>query len=192
MRAINKHYTHVADELATDETTLTMPSRNHAVVLVSKLHKPTLRALAYAKATRPDTLTALTVNIEDETTRRLLADWARRDLPVQLTVLESPYREMTRPVIAYVKQLRKDNPRELVSVFIPEYVVGHWWEQVLHNQSPLRLKGRLLFQPGVVVVSVPWQLASSERVASDGGGLGAPPAQVDALRHGAGRPPVTK
>ena len=173
--------------------TLTLPSRNHAVVLVSKLHKPTLRALAYAKATRPDTLTALTVNIEDETTRRLLADWERHNLPIELTVLESPYREMTRPVIAYFKQLRKDNPRELVSVFIPEYVVGHWWEQLLHNQSPLRLKGRLLYQPGVVVVSVPWQLDSSERIGPDGRRLPAPPpAQVDALRHGADRPPVTK
>jgi hypothetical protein len=51
----------------------------------------------------------------------------------------------------------------VVTVYIPEYVVGHWWEQILHNQSALRLKGRLLFQPGVMVTSVPWQLASSAR-----------------------------
>jgi hypothetical protein len=62
-----------------------------------------------------------------------------------------------------VKRIRTDNPRDVVTVFIPEYVVGHWWEQILHNQSALRLKGRLLFQPGVMVTSVPWQLASSER-----------------------------
>ena len=76
---------------------LMLPSRNHVVVLVSKLHKPTMRALAYARATRPDTLTALTVNVDDEETRALLAEWERRDLPVKLTVLESPYREVTRP-----------------------------------------------------------------------------------------------
>jgi amino acid transporter len=166
MRAIHRHYTRVADELATEDTGLILPSRNHVVVLVSKVHKPTLRALAYARATRPDTLTALTVNVDDEDTRRLQADWEAHDLPVPLTVVESPYREITRPIIDYVRGIRKDRPRDIVSVFIPEYVVGRWWEQLLHNQSALRLKGRLLFQPGVMVTSVPWQLTSSD-VAAD-------------------------
>ena len=161
MRAINKHYTRVSEELATEDTGLMLPSRNHVIVLVSKVHKPTLRALAFAKATRPDTLTALTVNVEDDATRALQAEWERHDLPVPLTVLESPYREVTRPLIDYIRKLRTDRPRDIVSVFIPEYVVGHWWEHLLHNQQALRLKGRLLFQPGVMVTSVPWQLASS-------------------------------
>jgi hypothetical protein len=161
MRAINRHYTHVSSELTADQRGLMLPARNHVVVLVSKLHKPTMRALAYARATRPDTLTALTVNVDDEETRALLAEWERRDLPVKLTVLESPFREVTTPVVDYVRNLRTKRPNDIVSVFIPEYVVGHWWEHLLHNQSALRLKGRLLFQPGVMVTSVPWQLASS-------------------------------
>jgi amino acid transporter len=161
MRAINRHYTHIAEELASDEVGLILPARNHVVVLVSKVHKPTLRALAYARATRPDTLTALTVNINDDDTRALLAEWERHDLPVKLTVLESPYREVTRPIVGYIKELRANRPNDVVSVFIPEYVVGHWWEHVLHNQSALRLKGRLLFQQGVMVTSVPWQLEST-------------------------------
>jgi amino acid transporter len=160
MRGINKHYTHVSEELQTEGRGLMLPARNHVVVLVSKLHKPTMRALAYAKATRPDTLTALTVNVDDAETRGLLAEWERLNLPIGLTVLESPYREVTNPVIEYIRQLRQDRPGDVVSVFIPEYVVGHWWEHLLHNQSALRLKGRLLFQPGVMVTSVPWQLAS--------------------------------
>ena len=161
MRGINKHYARVSDELATEDTGLMLPSRNHVIVLVSKVHKPTLRALAYAKATRPDTLTALTVNVEDEATRALQADWARHDLPVPLTVVESPFREVARPLLEYIKKLRADRPRDVVNVFIPEYVVGRWWEQLLHNQSALRLKGRLLFQPGVMVTSVPWLLEST-------------------------------
>jgi amino acid transporter len=161
MRAINRHYTRVARELATEDTGLMLPARNHVIVLVSKVHKPTLRALAFAKATRPDTLTALTVNVDDDATRALQAEWERHDLPVPLTVVESPYREVTRPLLDYIKKLRADRPRDVVSVFIPEYVVGHWWETLLHNQSALRLKGRLLFQPGVMVTSVPWQLDSS-------------------------------
>jgi amino acid transporter len=165
MRAINKHYGRVSRELATDDTGLLLPSRNHSIVLVNKVHKATLRALAFAKATRPDTLTALTVNVTDEDTRALLADWERHDLPVQLTVLESPFREVTRPLIDYIRQLRADRPRDIVNVFIPEYVVGHWWEQLLHNQSALRLKARLLFEPGVMVTSVPWQLDSTAGLA---------------------------
>jgi amino acid transporter len=161
MRGINRHYSRVAEELSTEDTGLMLPARNHVIVLVSKVHKPTLRALAFAKATRPDTLTALTANIDDEATRQLQAEWERHDLPVPLTVVESPYREITRPLLDYIKKLRADRPRDVVNVFIPEYVVGHWWEQLLHNQSALRLKGRLLFQPGVMVTSVPWQLDSS-------------------------------
>jgi hypothetical protein len=133
----------------------------HAIVLVSKVHKPTLRALSFARATRPDVLTALTVNVDDEETRRLQADWERYDLPVPLTVIESPFREITRPVVDHVKDIRRASPREIVVVFVPQYVVGHWWENVLHNQSALRLRARLQFQPGVMITSVPFQLASS-------------------------------
>lgn len=125
------------------------------------MHKPTLRALAFARATRPDELTALTVNVDDADTRQLQADWERFDIPVPLTVLESPYREITRPVLDFVKSIRRDSPRELVVVFVPQYVVGHWWENVLHNQSALRLRARLQFQPGVMITTVPWQLESS-------------------------------
>jgi amino acid transporter len=164
MVAIRRHYDRVAAELVAGESDAVLPSRNHAIVLVSTLHKPTLRALAYARATRPDVLEAVTVNVDDADTKRLMRDWDKRKLPVPLKVVESPYREITKPVLDYVKRIRSRNPRDVVTVFIPEYVVGHWWEQILHNQSALRLKGRLLFQPGVMVTSVPWQLRSSERV----------------------------
>jgi hypothetical protein len=138
-----------------------LPSRVHAVVLVSRLHRPALRALAYARATRPDTLTAITVATSAEEVRTLRTQWAERDVPIPLTVLESPYREITSPVLQYVARLRHGGPRDVVVVYIPEYVLGHWWEHLLHNQSALRLKARLLFQRGVMVVSVPWQLESS-------------------------------
>jgi amino acid transporter len=165
MKLIRGHYDAVGRELEqqTGEDDQVLPSRNHAVVLVSKLHLPTLRALAYARATRPDTLEAVTVNVDDAETRQLVRKWEDSDVAVPLKVIASPYREITRPVVDYVKRISKESPRAVVTVFIPEYVVGHWWEQLLHNQSALRLKGRLLFMPGVMVTSVPWQLNSSER-----------------------------
>jgi hypothetical protein len=161
MRAIRAHYDRVSAELEPEPGGVVMPARVHAVVLVSRVHRPTLQALAYARATRPDTLTALTVAINHDEVVRLQQQWADRDLNVPLTILDSPYREITNPVLDYVSRLRADGARDLVVVYIPEYVVGRWWEQLLHNQSALRLKARLLFQRRVMVVSVPWQLESS-------------------------------
>ncbi len=170
MKAIRGHYNRVRDELVpADGAVTTLPSRVHAVVLVSKIHKPTLRALAYARATRPSTLVAVTVGVEPAETAALREEWDRHDIPVPLKVLDSPYREITRPALDYVRSIQRESPRDVVTVFVPEYVLGHWWQQVLHNQSALRLKTRLLFEPGVMVVSVPYQLASSEsaRAAED-------------------------
>ena len=165
MKAIRRHYERVAAELALGsdaDAARALPSRVHAIVLISHLHRPTMRALAYARASRPQVLEALTVSVEPEETQALRQEWDAMDLPVPLKVLDSPFREITRPVISYVRSVRRESPRDLVVVYIPEYVVGHWWETLLHNQSALRLKGRLLFTPGVVVASVPWQLSSTE------------------------------
>ncbi|MQA16114.1 MAG: amino acid permease [Pseudonocardiaceae bacterium] len=165
MLAIRRHYDRVVTELTPRAADAVLPSRNHAIVLVSTLHLPTLRALAYARAIRPDVLEAVTVNVDPATTRRLVDEWGRMDSPVPIKVLESPYREITGPVVEYVRRVRSEHPRAVFTVFIPEYVVGRWWEQLLHNQSALRLKGRLLFEPRTMVTSVPWQLRSSDRVA---------------------------
>jgi hypothetical protein len=162
MTRIRSHYDRVAIELEPAPAGVPLPSRVHAVVLVSKLHTPTLRALAFARASRPDTLIALTARTSDAETEQLMQEWVDREVPVRLTILDSPYRDVTRPVLDYIEQMRRTGPRDVVCVFIPEYVVGHWWEHLLHNQSALRLKARLLFRPGVMVTSVPWQLGSAE------------------------------
>ena len=165
MKAIHQHYDTVSQELRGEsDQDVVLPSRNHAVVLVSNLHLPTRRALAYARATRPDVLEAITVSVDDGEARELVHKWEESDVSVPLKVIASPYREITRPILDYVKRITAESKRTVVTVFIPEYVVGHWWEHILHNQSALRLKGRLLFIPNVMVTSVPWQLNSSERV----------------------------
>jgi amino acid transporter len=167
MKAINRHYAAVSRELTpveAEQREIVLPSRNHAVVLVSSMHLPTLRALAYARAMRPDVLEALNVSVDDAETRKLTAEWEASDVSVPLKVVASPYREVTGPVLDYIRRISKASPRTVVTVFVPEYVVGHWWESLLHNQSALRLKTRLRFMPNVVVASVPWQLDSSDRL----------------------------
>ena len=162
MKGIHRHYDTVGKQMAVEgDEPLMLPSRVHAIVLVSKLHKPTLRALAFAKAARPYTLEAVTVDVDRDESEALQADWDRRGIPIPLKRLASPYREITRPILQYVRDIRRQSPRDVVMVYIPEYVVGHWWEHILHNQSALRLKGRLLFTPGVMVTSVPYQLISA-------------------------------
>lgn len=170
MKAIHSHYRRVAEGLAVaEDAELLRPSNNHAVVLVSDMNLATMQALGYAKTTRPARLTALTVNLDDTETHALQAAWDRHHIDIPLTVLASPYREITRPILDYIRRIRKLSPRDVVTVFIPEYVVVHWWERLLHNQSALRLKSRLLFQPAVMVTSVPYQLQSFDRDTAAGG-----------------------
>ncbi|GAA4901770.1 APC family permease [Tessaracoccus lubricantis] len=164
MLGISNHYRAVARELRlTPESDRALPSRVRGVILVQRVNLPTAKAIAFARATRPTTLTAVTVAIDDDEVEQILDEWEEEDFGVPLKVIASPYREITGPFIRYVSDLRTENPRDVVSVYIPEYVVGHWWEQVLHNQTALLIRTRLHFMQGVMVTSVPYQLRSSGR-----------------------------
>jgi len=161
MRAISRHYTNVAEETALTEVPPVAPARNHVLVLVSKVSGPSMRALAYARSLRPYSLDAINVAVDDEESDQLTQEWDKAVFDIPLKVIDSPYREITRPILQYVRDYPRTGPRDIITVIIPEYVVGHWWENLLHNQSALRLKGGLLFLPGVVVVDVPWHLKSA-------------------------------
>jgi len=161
MKAIAEHYRHLGAELQPTALGVALPANVHAVVLVSNLLTPTLRALAFAQATAPATLRAVKVSAED-VDDPLPREWEQRGVPVPLVVIESPYRETVRPVQLYVRQLRRDYPGDVISIIIPEYVVGHPWENLLHNQTALRLKARLRFEPSVTVTSVPWVIGAKQ------------------------------
>ncbi|MDR1799653.1 MAG: APC family permease [Bifidobacteriaceae bacterium] len=160
MLAIRRHYREVDQAVAIEsgQATATLPSRVHAIVLVSAMTRATARALAYARATRPSTLEALNVAIDRAGCRDLWRAWDRLNVPVTLRILDAPAREITRPLVDYIERLRLVAPHDLVVLYIPEKVVAHWWQQWLHNRSAERLTSRLRHVPGVVVTSVPWQL----------------------------------
>ena len=164
MTAISNHYRAVEREVAlTPESDRALPSRVRAVILVQRMNLPTVKAIAFARATRPTTITAVSVAVDDDEVEQILDEWEAEDMGIPLKVIASPYREITGPFIRYISELRSENPRDVVSVYIPEYVVGHWWEQALHNQTALLIRTRLHFMPGVMVTSVPYQLRSSGR-----------------------------
>jgi amino acid transporter len=162
MLAIHRHYERTERRQAAPPGGVTLPSRVHAVVLVSRLNAPAMQALAFARAARPSTLVGLHVQTDRSDITGLEDEWERRDIPVPLVIVDSPFRDVTGPAVDYVRRLREAHPGDMVAVYIPEYVVTHWWETLLHNQSAIRLKTRLLFVPGVVTTSVPTLLAGTQ------------------------------
>lgn len=162
MKAISRHYDKVARETALDSAeTHTLPSRVRAVVLVLELNKPAVRAINFARASRASSIEAVAIGADPEHVQAMRDEWRDLDLGVPLKVIASPFRETVGPFVGYVKGIRSGNPRDVVMVFIPELVVGHWWERLLHNQTTLLIKTRLAFLPGVITTAVPYQLASS-------------------------------
>ncbi|MFF7499870.1 APC family permease [Streptomyces lavendulae] len=162
MKGVRRHYDVVARQVTVAPGIKPRkPSRHHVIVLVASVHAPTLKALGYAQGLRPDTLTALSVAADEEDAQRLRRAWGEHDPGIALKILHSPYREVVGPVMAYVEEQAAAEGTDVLSVVIPEYVVGHWWEQPLHNQNALRLKARLLFTPGVAVIDVPYLLESA-------------------------------
>ena len=166
MNAIRRYYTSVGEQLAIDDLHdwRVGPARVHAIVLVSRLHKPTMRAITYAVSTHPTSIEAVNVDTGGDEARELVKLWREDQIDVPLTILDSPFRDIVRPILTHVRSIRRDSPRDLVVIYLPEYVVRHWWQQILHNQSALRLKAALLFIPGVVTASVPWLIGSAAPV----------------------------
>jgi hypothetical protein len=155
---VKRHYDRVNDALAVPEGYRPRRHTHTVVVLVGRLHRPALAALAYAKSLAPDRLVALSVAAEPEEAEAIQEQWERFGIDVPLRVLSSPYRELTAPVLAELDDLDAQYDNDVITVILPEFVLKRWWEQLLHNQSALLLKGRLLFRKNTVVVSVPYHI----------------------------------
>jgi amino acid transporter len=157
-RAIHKHYVGVAKQLSTEGLDDLRPIKHTVLVPISGIHRGVVNALQYAKSIAPDHVQAVYVDFDEEATMKLREKWERWGAGVQLVVLPSPYRELTRPLLRYITRLEKKNENDVVTVLLPEFVPAKWWQHLLHNQSSLMLKGALLFKEGVIVISVPYHL----------------------------------
>jgi amino acid transporter len=133
---------------------LDKPVQNVVVVPIARLNRPAVQALRYAQALSPD-VTAVHVATDPRLAADLEAAWATWGRGIPLTILESPYRSLTRPLLQYLVELKRHEGAEVVTVVLPEFVPDRWWEQLLHGQSAQFLKLSLLFKPGFVVTSVP-------------------------------------
>ncbi len=167
LRAVQRHYTRVADLLRVPEGYRPLPHTHTVVVLVGSIHQGVLAALTYARSLSPDRLIALSVVSSPEESDEIGAQWERYGLSIELERRYSPYRELTPPVLKYLDELDAAYENDIITVVVPEFVLGHWWQQFLHNQSALLLKGRLLFRRNTVVTSVPFHLSEPEPDSGD-------------------------
>ena len=139
-----------------------LPSRVHAIVYVERVRRPVVRALSYARAGRPSTIEALTVNNDRAALEVVKKRWYALGIPVPLSVIDSPYRDTVDAVVSYIRRRRKKSPRDILVVYLPEFVVEHWWQRILHRRTVRRLKQALLHEPGVMTATVPWAMHEDE------------------------------
>ena len=180
----HKHYVKVANMLRVEPEWQPATRGNTTVVLVSGVHRSSLEAIAFAKRLRPDNLVCATV-CDEEQAEHIRQDWLRFDVDAQLEVVDSPYRELTGPLLRFLDEVSARHPNDNMTVILPELVVDRWWGNLLHNQSALALKARLLFRPRTIVISVPLHLNPKfHEVAPGDGEAGAPPplSEEEAMR----------
>jgi amino acid transporter len=157
-RRIHRHYVRIDAQLAVEPGTVVRRRTNTVVVLVGRITKGTLTAIAYARSLHPDRLVAVSVVADAEAQDRILEQWEDHQIPVELRTIYSPYRELSRPILDYIDELDAGQPDDFLTVVVPEFSLRHWWEQALHNQSALVLRTRLRGRPNTVVTSVPFHL----------------------------------
>ncbi|MBV9172240.1 MAG: APC family permease [Chloroflexi bacterium] len=156
-RTIKRHYVEAERHTALPaqpDATLARPPRNVVVVPIARMNRPAIQALRYAQALSPD-VTAVHVTTDANEAAAMEAAWATWGNGVPLTIVESPYRSLTRPLLQYLAELKRHEDAEVVTVVLPEFVPDSWWQHLLHGQSAQFLKLSLLFTPGFVVTSVP-------------------------------------
>lgn len=164
MIGVNRYYRDVEHEIAVDDATHFGSEGDVALILVNRLQKPVVKALDYALAAKHDKTFALHVSVSPEETARLREQWAAHDIPVPLLIIDSPYRSFASPVSAFIKKYRAEHGSAVVTVYLPQYIVGHWWEKILHNRRAQRIATQLMLIHGVSITLVPWLLDSSELI----------------------------
>jgi hypothetical protein len=157
---IHRHYIGVKAKLAASRLDAVLPTKHHAIVLVSSLHKGVVQALRYARLISGDRVEALTVDLgsdgynDSPAIQKLRADWVYYGMGVPLRSVPSPYRKIVEPILAEVDRFRLAEPDVCLTIILPEFVTSHWWERVLHGQMAFRIKAQLMLKPGVIVTSV--------------------------------------
>jgi len=155
--AIHRHYMRTQDALVIEHLDEAVPPMRAPVVIVpvGRLDKATARAVAFARSISP-AVKAVHVGTSEDSAREFRARWEAWAGKVPLDVIESPYRSLVPPLLAYIDALQKREPDRPITVVLASFVPHSWWEWLLHSQTALRLKASLLFRPNTIVIDVPY------------------------------------
>lgn len=159
-KSIQGHYRSIATQLSLEGIEHILPTevKNNVLVLVSGMHRGTLKALEYSRALSPHYLQAVIVDIDPQATAAVQQKWPKWGQGVDLHVIESPYRGILQPLKEYITAVDLERPDDVITLIIPEFIPSRWWEHLLHNQTALLIKLAFVFQPNVVIVDIPYQL----------------------------------
>ncbi len=164
MIGVHRYYRDVEHEIRMDDTVHFGSAGDVAIILVNRLQKPVVKAIDYALAARHDKTLAVHVAVDDADADRLQREWEAHGIPIPLVIISSPYRAYTSPVVGFIEKYREKHGSSVVTVYLPQYIVGHWWESLLHNRRSRRLAQQLMLVHGVSITLVPWLLDSSELI----------------------------
>jgi len=165
---ISHHYKYVEAERTTGVPIHPKNIHHRMIVPIAGVDRVSIQSLAYARSITPHVI-AVHVAMTAEDVESVRADWQRwqgqlaEEEETHLVIIESPYRSLSRPLLAYIDTVHELYPEETLTVILPEFVVAHWWEHLLHNQTALRLKAALLFCPGIVVTNMPQHLPAKHK-----------------------------
>ncbi len=164
MIGVNRYYRDVEHEIRVDDTTHFGAEGDLAIVLVNRLQKPVVKAIDYALAAKHDQTVAVHIAVSEADSSALQHEWLEHRIPMKLVIIESPYRSYASPVAKFIKKYREQNGSSVVTVYLPQYIVGHWWESLLHNRRSRRIAQQLMLIHGVTITLVPWLLDSTELI----------------------------
>lgn len=164
MIGVHRYYRDVEHEIQMDDQTHFGSTGDVALILVNRLQKPAVKAVDYALAAKHDKTFAVHVSVTKEDADALEKEWAEHRMPIPLKIIESPYRMYASPIAEFVRKYREQHGSSVVTVYLPQYIVGHWWESLLHNRRSRRIAQQLMLVHGVSITLVPWLLDSSELI----------------------------
>ncbi|MGE3911747.1 MAG: APC family permease [Chloroflexota bacterium] len=153
-RMVQRHYAEADRTMKLAGPPTDQPLKNVVIVPIARLNRPAFQALRYARSLSPEAM-AVHVASDPEKADEIEAAWQDWAQGIPLTIIESPYRSLARPLLHYLGELKRVERADVVTVVLPEYIPNSWWQHILHGQSAQFLKLALLFRPGFVVVSVP-------------------------------------
>jgi amino acid transporter len=164
MYETKKYYAEVETEIQLKPEIVFGSKGDYAIVLMDKLTAPQLKALDYALSSKHDLLEVVHIGVDPETSAQFEKDWIAYGIQVPLRIIPSPFRDFGAPLSEYLTEYRAQHPEKRMAIYIPKYVVGHWWEHIFHNHRANRIRKQLMYVRGAMIVLVPWRLESADKI----------------------------